>query len=314
MRSIAFLIDPIDTLSLHHDSSIGMMAASLQLDCRVFFFEAKDLFLQDNIVYAHLTPLLSADLKNEAWYHSGLAKAVALQEMDAIIVRKDPPFDIDYIFMTYLLELALKAGVYVTNPPRALRDFNEKLMTYYFPELIPPSLVSANQQDIRAFWEQHQEIILKPLDGMGGANIFHIKPKDPNFPVACEILTQRGQRPIIAQKFIPEISQGDRRIILFYGEPVEKVLVRVPKENESRANIAAGGSYHFDNLTKRDRYLCAQIKAFVIKENLSFVGLDVIGDYITEINITSPTMLRELSAELNDDLAKLYIKAVLAHL
>jgi glutathione synthase len=314
MRKIAFLIDPIDTLLLHHDSSIGMMAASLQLGCEVYFFEAQDLFLKEGAAYAHLTPIIAADLSQEAWYQQGLSQPVCLTELDIIIVRKDPPFNIDYVFMTYLLELAHKTGVYVTNPPRALRDFNEKLVIFNFPELMPPSLVSANKEDIRQFWEQHGEIILKPLDGMGGANIFHIKPKDPNFPVACEILTHHGKRPIIAQKYLSEIKKGDRRIILFYGEPVNKVLVRIPKKDESRANIAVGGTYAFDDLSKRDRYLCEQIKPFILKENLSLVGLDVIGDYITEMNITSPTMLRELGIALAQDLSKSYMQQVLTRL
>lgn len=314
MRTVAFLIDPIDTLLLDHDSSIGMMAASLQLGCQVFFFEPQDLFLQGEEAYAHLTPLLSVDLSVQAWYQQGLTKITPLKKLDAIIVRKDPPFNIDYVFMTYLLEQAEKAGVYVTNPPKALRDFNEKMVIFNFPQLIPPSLVSANKEDLRKFWLEHEEIILKPLDGMGGANVFHIKPKDPNFSVACEILTQHGQRHIIAQKFIAEISKGDRRIILLYGEPLAKVLVRIPKSGESRANIAAGGSYQFDDLSKRDRYLCAQIKPFLLKENLSLVGLDVIGDFITEINITSPTMLRELSEAMELDVLHRYIEQVLKQL
>lgn len=314
MRTIAFLIDPIDTLLPHHDSSIGMMAASLQLGCCVYFFEPRDLFLQDQKAYAHLTPLVSADLSKAAWYQQGLTQPMPLSEVDAIIVRKDPPFDIDYVFMTYLLELAERMGVYVTNPPGALRDFNEKLVIFNFPELMPSSLVSANKEDLRKFWLEHGEIILKPLDGMGGANVFYLKPQDANFSVVCEVLTQHGRRPIIAQKYLPEISQGDRRIILLYGEPVPKALVRTPKKGEARANIAAGGSYGFADLTKREHYLCEQLKPFVMKENLSFVGFDVIGDYITEINITSPTMLRELSRELGQDLSLSYMEQVLARL
>lgn len=313
MPKIAFLIDPIDTLLPHHDSSIGMMAASVQLQCQVYFFEPQDLFLQNQEAYAHLTPLLKADIKQEIWYQQGLTKTMALSEMDIIIVRKDPPFDIDYVFMTYLLAQAEKAGVYVTNPPKALRDFNEKLAILNFPTLIPPTLIAANKENLRKFWEQHQEIILKPLDGMGGANVFHIKPRDPNFPVACEILTGHGKRPIVAQKYLPEITLGDKRIILFYGEPIEKALVRIPKTNESRANIAAGGSYIFADLSERDRHICAQIKPFLLKENISLVGLDVIGDYITEINITSPTMLRELSLELGRDLSHEYMQRILKH-
>jgi glutathione synthase len=314
MRKIAFLIDPIDTLQLRHDSSIGMMAASVQLGVQVFFFEPQDLYLKDNEAWAHLTPLLSVDLDIESWYEQGATINCALKNMDAIIVRKDPPFNIDYVFMTYLLELAQMQGVYVTNPPRALRDFNENLVVFNFPELMPPTLVSSNKDDIRKFWEEHDEIILKPLDGMGGANIFHIKPKDSNFSVACEILTQHGKRHIIAQKYLPEIKKGDRRIILFYGEPLQKVLVRIPQKDESRANLAAGGSFVFDNLSKRDRYLCDAIRPFLLEENISLVGLDVIGDYITEINITSPTAMRELSGALEEDVSAQYVQMVLERL
>lgn len=311
MPKIAFLIDPIDSLLLHHDSSIGMMLASLHLQAEVFFFEAQDLFLKDHEAYAHLTPLLRADLDAVPWYQQGMTSARALKEMDVIVVRKDPPFNIDYVFMTYLLDLAARAGVYVTNPPRALRDFNEKMFIFNFPKLIPPTMVSANKQDLRHFWEQQQEIILKPLDGMGGLNIFHVKPGDTNFSVICEVLTQHGRRHVMAQKFLPEVTQGDRRVVLFYGEPLEKVLVRIPKSGEARANTAAGGSFKFDDLNQRDREICAALKPFLLKEDISLVGLDIIGGYVTEINITSPTAMRELSEALGEDALLQYMKLVL---
>ncbi len=314
MRNIAFLIDPIDTLLPHHDSSIGMMAASLQLGCKVYFFEAQDLFLKNQQAYAHLTPLLSADLSKPIWYQQGLTSSCALAEMDVIIVRKDPPFNIDYVFMTYLLDRAEHQGVYVTNPPQALRNFNEKLVIFNFPELMPLSVVSANKEDLRKFWLAHGEIIIKPLDGMGGANVFHLKAGDVNFSVVCEVLTQHGKRPVIAQKYLPEVlTQGDRRIILFYGEPVTKVLVRTPKAGEIRANLAAGGSYAFDDLSKRDLDICAQLKPFIQKENLSLVGLDIIGGCITEINITSPTTLYELGRAVDKNLFHEYINKVLTY-
>ena len=307
MIKLAFLIDPIERLNVVHDSSVGMIAASIKLGFEVYFFEATDLFLKANTAYAHVTPIHDCDLDASPWYRSGNKAALALSNFNAIIVRKDPPFDIDYVFMTYLLELAQKEGVYVTNPPKALRDFNEKLVLFNFPHLIPETWVSSKKQDLAAFWQDHEEIILKPLDGMGGKNVFHLRKQDPNFNVACEVLTEQGTRPIMAQKYLPEIQQGDRRIILFYGEPVEKVVVRLAAKGETRANIAAGGRFIIEDLSEHDRYLCAEIKPFLQQEQLSLVGLDVIGSYITEINITSPTMLRELSIALGRDVCLEYI-------
>lgn len=312
MSKIAFLIDPIDSLLLHHDSSIGMMLASLHLQAEVFFFEAQDLFLKDNEAYAHLTPLLRGDLDKAPWYQQGMTGVRALKDMDVIVVRKDPPFNIDYVFMTYLLDLAVRDGVYVTNPPKVLREFNEKMVIFNFPDLIAPSIVSCNKNDIRHFWEQHGDIVLKPLDGMGGLNVFHLKPQDTNFSVACEILTQHGKRHVMAQKYLPAVVQGDRRVVLFYGEPVEKVLVRIPQAGEVRANTAAGGRFEFDDLSARDREVCARLKPFLLQEDISLVGLDLIGGYVTEINVTSPTAMRELSQVLGENLLLQYMKKVLA--
>ncbi|MGD8785773.1 MAG: glutathione synthase, partial [Thioalkalispiraceae bacterium] len=224
-----------------------------------------------------------------------------LAELDVILMRKDPPFNMDYIYSTYLLEAAEQQGTLIVNKPASLRDCNEKLYTLQFPDCIPPTTVSSSANQLKKFIEQQQDTILKPLDGMGGESIFRVKHDDANLNVIIETLTYKGRRMIMAQRFIPEIVQGDKRILLINGEPVPYALARIPGKGETRGNLAVGGRGEGIELSERDRWICQQVGPRLREIGLLFVGLDVIGDYLTEINVTSPTCIRELDTifELN---------------
>jgi glutathione synthase len=228
---------------------------------------------------------------------------VALSELNVVLMRKDPPFDMEYIYSTYLLEQAQSAGVLIVNNPQSLRDANEKLFTAWFPECCPDTLVTRQDTLIRDFYQTHGDIILKPLDGMGGASIFRIKEQDPNLSVIIETLTEHGQKSVMAQRYIPDIVQGDKRILMIDGEPVPFALARIPAEGETRGNIAAGGRAEGRLLTENDRWICQQVGPKLREKGLIFVGLDVIGDYLTEINVTSPTCIRELDRQFGLNIA-----------
>jgi glutathione synthase len=225
-------------------------------------------------------------------------------------MRKDPPFDMEYIYSTYLLEQAQAAGVLVVNNPQSLRDANEKLYTAWFPQCCPPTLVTRHKHLIREFQQQHGELILKPLDGMGGASIFRVAPGDPNLSVMIETLTDHGKRSVMVQQYIPEIVDGDKRILMIDGKPVDFALARIPAAGETRGNLAAGGRAEARPLTDRDRWICDQVGAKLREKGLIFVGLDVIGDYLTEINVTSPTCIRELDRDCGLDIACDLIKVI----
>jgi glutathione synthase len=237
------------------------------------------------------------------WYTMAEASDTPLAELDVILMRKDPPFDSNYIYSTYLLERAEQAGTLVVNKPQALRDCNEKIFATQFPQCCPPFLVSSRADKLKAFHKQHGDVIFKPLDGMGGSSIFRLKADDANVSVIIETLTSHGRSPIMAQRYIPEIVKGDKRILLIDGEPVPYALARVPAIGESRGNLAAGGSGIAQPLSDRDKWICEQVRESVREKGLLFVGLDVIGDYLTEINVTSPTCIREINAAFNLDIA-----------
>lgn len=308
MKKIAFIMDPFDKLVRYRDSTLMMIEAALKRKMQVYFFEATDLFLKDNEAYAHTTEVLFCDIsKKTDWYRHGETTKTALKNFDAIVIRKDPPFDIDYVFLTYLLDQASSEGVRVVTAPQAIRNFNEKMVIFRFPQTIAPTLVSANKADLKAFWDEQGEIVLKPLDGLGGRNIFHVKKGDTNFTTMVEMLTHHGKRHIMAQRYLPEARLGDKRIILLHGEPVPMALARIPREGEARANLASGGLFKPQALTDRDRWLCSQIAGFLKEQDILFAGLDVIGDYITEINLTSPGCMRELSDATGQNLAELFL-------
>ena len=231
------------------------------------------------------------------WFDLGEKVTRPITDVEAILMRKDPPFDMEYIYSTYLLEQAQANGVLIINDPQSLRDANEKVFTAWFPQCCPPTLVTRQKHLIKDFQQTHGDIILKPLDGMGGASIFRINQGDPNFSVIVETLSEHGKRSVMAQKYLPAIKDGDKRILLINGEPVPYALARIPAEGETRGNLAAGGRAEGRPLTDRDRWICEQVGPKLREKGLIFVGLDVIGDYLTEINVTSPTCIRELDRQ-----------------
>jgi glutathione synthase len=297
-RHIGIVMDPISEITLKKDTSFAMLLAAQARGWSLYYMEQQDLFLHQGIVSAEMKPLRVFE-NAEKWFELGNSQTLPLTDLDAILMRKDPPFDMEYIYSTYLLEQAEAAGVLVVNHPKSLRDANEKLYTAWFPQCCPPTLVARKQHLIREFHQQHQDIILKPLDGMGGASIFRVKRDDPNFSVIIETLTDHGRKSVMAQKFIPEIVDGDKRILMINGEPVPYALARIPAKGETRGNLAAGGRAEGRPLTERDHWICQQVGPTLRKKGLLFVGLDVIGNYLTEINVTSPTCIRELDTQFN---------------
>jgi glutathione synthase len=295
-------MDPISAITIKKDSSFAMLLAAQAKGWYLYYMEQQDLFLDQGIVSAEMKPLRVFE-DTEKWYEVDESQTRPLADLDAILMRKDPPFDMEYIYSTYLLEQAQAAGVLIVNNPRSLRDANEKLYTAWFPQCCPPTLVTRQKHLIREFHQQHKDIILKPLDGMGGASIFRVKQNDPNLSVIIETLADHGKKSVMVQKFIPEIIEGDKRILMINGEPIPYALARIPAEGETRGNLAAGGRAEGRPLTERDRWICQQVGPTLRKKGLLFVGLDVIGNYLTEINVTSPTCIRELDTQFNLNIA-----------
>jgi glutathione synthase len=286
-------MDPIGSIKIHKDSTFAMLLEAQARGWVVRYMEQNDLFLRDGQTFAHHHALRLIENEHR-WHELGESLTEPLAAMDVVLMRKDPPFDMEYIYTTYLLERAEDAGVLVVNKPRSLRDANEKLFTAWFPQCTPPTLVTRSSEQIRSFLAEHGDIILKPLGGMGGESVFRLRRGDPNTNVVLETLTADETRFAMAQRFIPEIAQGDKRILLVDGEPIPYALARIPAEGETRGNLAAGGTGVGVPLSERDRWICAQVGPVLRERGLLFVGLDVIGDYLTEINVTSPTCIREL--------------------
>lgn len=301
-RKIGIVMDPISAINIKKDSSFAMLLAAQAKGWSLFYMEQQDLFLHQGTVSAEIRSL-KVEENADNWFELEEKQTMALSELDAILMRKDPPFDMEYIYSTYLLEQAQAAGVLIVNHPQSLRDANEKLYTAWFPQCCPPTLVTRQKHLLRDFQQEHGDIILKPLDGMGGASIFRVKLDDPNTSVIIETLTEHGKKSIMAQKFIPEIVDGDKRILMINGEPVPYALARIPAKGETRGNLAAGGRAEGRPLTEHDRWICEQVGPTLREKGLLFVGLDVIGNYLTEINVTSPTCIRELDAQFNLNIA-----------
>jgi glutathione synthase len=310
---LGMVMDPIATIKPYKDSSVAMLRAAQARAWKVFYMSVDDLFLRDGNAYAHAAPLKLPG-KAASWYALEAASVMPLAEFDVILMRKDPPFDLEYIAATYILEQAEAAGVLVVNKPQSLRDANEKMFTAWFPQCCAPTLVSRRMDVLRDFVTEHDDTIFKPLDGMGGASIFRVRKQDPNTSVILETLTGHGQHFIMAQRYIPEISQGDKRILMVNGEPVPYALARIPASGETRGNLAAGGRGEGVALSVRDRWICAQVGPCLKEKGLLFVGLDVIGDYLTEINVTSPTCIRELDTCYNLDIAGDLLEVIAARL
>jgi len=310
---LGIVMDPISAITIKKDSSFAMLLAAQAKGWPLYYMEQSDLFLAQGVASATVKPLqVFEDAQN--WYALGESRTIALSELDVVLMRKDPPFDMEYIYSTYLLEQAQAAGALIVNDPQSLRDANEKLFTAWFPECCPETLVTRQSSLIRDFHQTHGDIILKPLDGMGGASIFRVKQGDPNLSVIIETLTEHGKKSIMAQRYIPDIVDGDKRILMIDGEPVPFALARIPAKGETRGNLAAGGRAEGRPLTERDYWICQQVGPKLREKGLIFVGLDVIGDYLTEINVTSPTCIRELDDQFNLNIAGDLMDAIERHL
>ena len=291
---LGVVMDPIDAINVKKDSSLAMLLAAQERGWDLYYMELDSLLVRDGEPYGHVCGLEVADSPTD-WFSFGADDEIRLRELDVILMRKDPPFDMEYIYATYLLERAESSGVLVVNRPRSIRDANEKLFTAWFPQCCPPTQVSRRMTDFHTFLAEYEDIIVKPLDGMGGASIFRVTHGNPNTNVIFETLTAHGHRYAMAQRYVPEITEGDKRILLVDGEPLDYVLARVPHENDARGNLAAGATGVGRELSDRDRWIAEQVGPAVRERGLLFVGLDVIGDYLTEINVTSPTCIKELN-------------------
>ena len=290
---LGVVMDPIGSIKAYKDSTLAMLLEAQARGWTLRYMEQGDLFLRDGQSFARQRALKVFD-DTRRWFEWGEETTGPLSELDVILMRKDPPFDMEYIYATYLLESAEQAGVLVVNKPRSLRDANEKLFTAWFPQCAPPTLVTRAAGRLRDFLTEHGDIVLKPLGGMGGESVFRLHRDDPNTNVTIETLTAHESRYAMAQRFLPEIAEGDKRILLIDGEPIPYALARIPAVGEFRGNLAAGGKGVGRPLSERDRWICAQVGPLLREKGLLFVGLDVIGDYLTEINVTSPTCIREL--------------------
>ena len=306
---IAILMDPIESINIKKDSSFAMLLEAQSRKHQLFYLEQKDLFLQDNRVMAHIAPLTVED-NPEQWFNKSETSITPCSDIDVILMRKDPPFDMEFVYSTYLLQLAQEQGTMVVNNPQSIRDANEKLFTAWFPQCCPDTLVSRNEADFRRFLEKHEDIILKPLDGMGGSSIFRVKKGDPNIGVIIETLTNLGSVTAMAQAFIPEITEGDKRILMVDGEPIPYSLARIPAKGETRGNLAAGGRGEARPLSEKDKWIAAQVGPTLKAKGLMFVGLDVIGEYLTEINVTSPTCIKEIDAAFDTKIAAKLFDAI----
>jgi glutathione synthase len=310
---LGIVMDPISTITIKKDTSFAMLLAAQAKGWPLFYMEQADLFLAKGVASAKVRRLEVFE-DAEIWYELSSPTTMAMSELDVVLMRKDPPFDMEYIYSTYLLELAQASGTLIVNNPQSLRDANEKLFTAWFPQCCPDTLVTRQSHLIREFHQTHGDIILKPLDGMGGASIFRVQKADPNLSVIIETLTEHGQKSVMAQRYIPEIINGDKRILMIDGEPVPYALARIPAAGETRGNLAAGGRAEGRELTDRDYWICQQVGPTLREKGLIFVGLDVIGDYLTEINVTSPTCLRELDTTFNLNIAAELMDSIERHL
>ncbi|AIR88394.1 glutathione synthase [Pseudomonas cremoricolorata] len=310
---LGIVMDPIASISYKKDSSLAMLLAAQARGWSLFYMEQRDLYQGEGKARARMRPLkVFADPTR--WFELGEEQDSTLDELDVVLMRKDPPFDMEFIYSTYLLEQAEADGVLVVNRPQSLRDCNEKLFATLFPQCTAPTLVSRRADVIREFAARHGDVILKPLDGMGGASVFRHRQGDPNLSVILETLTLHGQQQIMAQAYLPAIVDGDKRILMIDGEPVPYCLARIPASGETRGNLAAGGRGEARPLTERDRWIAAQVGPTLREKGLLFVGLDVIGDSLTEINVTSPTCIREIDAAFGLDIGGQLMDAIACQL
>jgi glutathione synthase len=299
---IGVIMDPIEQINIAKDSTWAMILAAQKRGWQVRYMQQTDLFTRDGTVYAE-SRVVKLLPEQDPWLELQPTNTHELSECSAILMRKDPPFDLEYIYTTYMLELVERLGTLIVNKPQSLRDCNEKFFTASFPQCAPPTLVTLSASQLRQFIQEHGDCIFKPLDGMGGASVFRVQSNDPNKGVIIETLTQHGTTSIMAQRFIPEISEGDKRILMVDGNPAPYALARIPLAGETRGNLAAGGTGKGIALSDRDYWICEQVGPVLKDKGILFAGLDVIGDYLTEINVTSPTCIRELDRQFELDIA-----------
>ncbi|MBM4203941.1 MAG: glutathione synthase [Gammaproteobacteria bacterium] len=323
MAHFAFLMDPLDSLALKKDSTLAMIRAAQLRGHAVSYFTLADMSYMGGRTVAsarklHLRDDFAASLDytiaGRDWYTLGDPARTDLATFDVVMMRKDPPFDMEYVYATYFLERAAELGAMVVNNPRSLRDCNEKFFATAFPECGPPLIVSRSMDVIRDFHAEHSDVVLKKLDGMGGMNIFRVRADDPNLNVILETLTRHETELVMAQRYLPAIRDGDKRILMIDGQPVPYCLARIPKSGESRGNLAAGGTGEGRPLTARDREIAETVGPELVRRGLTFVGLDVIGDHLTEVNVTCPTCIRELDAQFGLDIAGTLIETLVRKL
>jgi glutathione synthase len=300
---LAFVLDPLEDLKAYKDSSIAMMREAARRGHEVHALEARSMFLHEGAVRAAVRKLEVSD-DDAAWYRAEAPRDDALAAFDVVMMRKDPPFDQEYYYATLLLDRVEAAGARVVNRPRALRDWNEKLAILSYPKFTPPTLVASGMARIHAFIDEHRDVVVKKLDGMGGTMIFRVKADDVNRNVIVEAITDLGARTVMAQRFIPEIAQGDKRVLVIDGKPFSHCLARIPKAGETRGNLAAGGRGVAQPISARDREIAEEVGAGLVAAGIVFAGLDVIGDALTEINVTSPTCIVEIAQQTGRNAAK----------
>ncbi len=292
-KTLGIVMDPISRIHINKDTSFAMLLAAQQRGFQLFYLEPGDIYMVQGRVYGQARSL-SVQRDPDNWFAFIDSQEIALDELDVVLLRKDPPFDQEYLYLTHLLERAQAHGAWVINDPQAVRSANEKLYTAWFSDLTPPTLVTCDMARIRMFLDRYHDVILKPLDGMGGASIFHLRAGDTNTSVILETMTGHGTRTVMAQTYLPAIADGDKRVLMVNGEPVPYALARIPASGESRGNLAAGGRAEARLLTPRDREIAETVGPVLREQGLLFVGLDIIGDALTEINVTSPTCVQEL--------------------
>ncbi|QYJ89413.1 MULTISPECIES: glutathione synthase [Shewanella] len=309
MIKLGIVMDPISDINIKKDSSFAMLMAAQSRGYQLYYMEMQDLAMVNGVAMGNMRRL-TVKQDPQSWYQLEEAVDTPLADLDVILMRKDPPFDTEFVYATYMLERAEEQGTLIVNKPQSLRDANEKLFTAWFSEFTPDTLVTRDAQRIRAFYQEKGDIILKPLDGMGGSSIFRVKAQDPNLGVIIETLTNHGQQYAMAQAFIPDITAGDKRILVVDGVPVPYSLARIPQKGETRGNLAAGGRGVAQPLSESDWAIANAIGPELKKRGLIFVGLDVIGDKLTEINVTSPTCIREIEAAFDVDITGMLMDAI----
>jgi len=306
---LGVVMDPIESINFKKDSTLAMMIEAQSKGHEIFYITPNALFIDSGIAFASSAKIEVKDNPSD-WFSLEEEKIIKLSELNSILMRQDPPFNSDYIYNTYVLEMASREGVNIFNNPRSLRDCNEKVYASEFPQCCTKHLVTSNKLLLSQFVEEYKDTVIKPLDGMGGASIFRLKKNEPNLNVILETITHHFTQKVMIQEYIPQISEGDKRILVINGEPMGAAIARIPAEGELRGNLAAGASAVAKSLSERDIWICKEVGPSLVKKGLLLVGLDIIGDYLTEINVTSPTCFKEYKELCDIDVAKAFINSV----